>query len=374
MFERIRQMILKEFSQIFRDKRMRVVIIIPPLLQLILFGYVVTTDVNDIPTAFYDLDRSQSSREFARRLAASGYFNIVYTPDSPREIRELLDSGKVSCAVQIDRNFDKYLKRGIAAPVQIIADGTDSNTAMIIVNYAAGIASKFGQDMAGQSLRVVTRAPPPGIDMRTRTWYNPDLRSRNYNVPGVIASIVMLVGLILTSMSVVREREMGTIEQLMVTPIRPLELVVGKTVPFAVLGFFDMILVTTLGVLWFDVPIKGALLLLFGCTGIYLLSVLGAGLFISTIARTQQQSMMATMLFYMPALLLSGFVFPIQNMPKVFQYITYFNPLTYFLVIIRGIFLKGNGIDVLWPQMAALLVLGLCILALSTARFRKRLQ
>ncbi len=374
MFERIKQMILKEFSQIFRDRLMRFVVIIPPMLQLIMFGYVVTTDVTDIPTAFYDLDRSSSSREFARRLVESGYFNIVYTPGSPHEIRDLLDTGKISCAVQIDRDFDKYLKKGVPAPVQIIADGTDSNTAMIIVNYAARIAGKFGQDMAGQSLRVVARAPPPGIDMRTRTWYNPDLRSRNYNVPGVIASIIMLVGLILTSMSVVREREMGTIEQLMVTPIRPFELVLGKTIPFAVIGFLDMMLVTAVGVFWFDVPIKGALLLLFGCTAIYLLSVLGAGLFISTIARTQQQSMMATMLFYMPALLLSGFVFPIQNMPVVFQYITYVNPLTYFLVIIRGIFLKGNGIDVLWPQMAALLVLGVVILALSTARLGKRLQ
>jgi ABC-2 type transport system permease protein len=372
MFERIRQMIIKELCQAFRDKRMRFMVLAVPLLQLLMFGYVVTTDVTNVPTAFYDLDRSESSREFARRLVASGYFNILYSPESPGEIRDLLDRGKISCAVQINRGFDKELKKGLPSPVQIIADGTDSNTAMITVNYAARIAASFGRDIAVRSGTVSPR--PAGIDVRTRTWYNPDLRSRNYNVPGVIASIVMIVGLMLTSMAVVREREMGTIEQLMVTPIRPFELILGKTIPFALIGYFDMMLVTVAGVFWFDIPIKGGPPLLFLCTGIYLLSVLGIGLFISTIARTQQQAMMATMLFYMPALLLSGFVFPIQNMPAVFQYITYVIRLRYFLVIIRGIFLKGNGIGVLWPQMGVLLGLGLAILALSTIRFRKRLE
>lgn len=372
MFERIQRMIVKEFSQVFRDRRMVIMIVAAPIIQLVMFGYVVTTDVTNVRTALYDLDKSQSSREFARRLVASGYFEIVSAPETPEEIRDLLDRGEVSCAIQINRGFEKEILKGLPAPVQIIADGTDSNTAMITVNYAARIAAEFGLSAAGSGLSERERLP--GVDVRTRTWYNPDLKSRNYNLPGVIASIVMIIGLMLTSMAVVRERETGTIEQLMVTPIRPFELILGKTIPFAAIGFFDMMLVTVFGTLWFNIPIKGALPLLFLCTGIYLLSVLGIGLFISTISRTQQQAMMAAMLFYMPALLLSGFVFPIDNMPVVFQYITYLNPLRYFLVIIRGILLKGIGFSLLWPQMAALLMLGAAILSLSTARFRKRLE
>ncbi len=372
MFERIHQMIVKEFAQVFRDKRMVLMILAAPVIQLLMFGYVVTTDVTNVRTALYDLDKSQSSRELARSLVASGYFEIVSTPESPEEIRYLLDKGEVSCAIQINRNFEKDMLKGLPSPIQIIADGTDSNTAMITVSYAARIAARFGLDTSKVAL--INHERLPGVDARTRIWYNPDLKSRNYNLPGVIASIVMIVGLMLTSMAVVRERETGTIEQLMVTPIRPFELILGKTIPFAAIGYFDMMLVTVTGVFWFDVPIKGFLPLLFLCTGIYLLSVLGIGLFISTISRTQQQAMMAAMFFYMPALLLSGFVFPIDNMPPVFQYITYINPLRYFLVIIRGIFLKGIGFSLLWPQMAALLALGITIIALSTARFRKRLE
>ncbi|MEM5788213.1 MAG: ABC transporter permease [Syntrophobacteraceae bacterium] len=375
MLERIWQMVMKEFAQALRDRRMRFLIVVAPLIQLVIFGYVVTTDVVNVRTALYDQDRSQSSREFARRLESSGYFSIVHTVESPDALGELLDRGEVSCAVQINPGFEKKLYSGSAAPVQVIADGTDSNTAMISMNYVSMIAAGFGRDIAEQS-GVAGSADPRAsrMDARIRNWYNPELRSRNFNVPGVIASIVMIIGLMLTAMSVVREREMGTIEQLMVTPIRPFELILGKTIPFAAIGFFDMMLVTVVGAFWFNVPIKGSLPLLFLCTGIYLLSVLGTGLYISTISRTQQQSMMAAMLFYIPALLLSGFVFPIANMPAIFQYLTYINPLRYFLVIIRGIFLKGNGIEVVWPQMAALLVLGVAILALSTARFSKRLK
>jgi ABC-2 type transport system permease protein len=211
------------------------------------------------------------------------------------------------------------------------------------------------------------------MDIRTRVWYNPDLISRNYHVPGVIAIMIMLISLLLTSMAIVREREIGTMEQLMVTPLRPAELILGKTAPFAVIGFFDMFLITTVGVFWFNIPIKGSLLLLTACTGIYLLPVLGIGLFISTISKTQQQALMATFLFFSPAILLSGFVFPIENMPEAIQYGTYLNPLRYFLVIIRGIFLKGAGIDVLWPQMLSLLILGILVTVSSSLRFRKRL-
>lgn len=212
-----------------------------------------------------------------------------------------------------------------------------------------------------------------GVDLRTRAWYNPDLRSRNYNVPGVIAIVIMLTCLLLTSMAVVREREIGTMEQLMVTPLKPIELMLGKTIPFAIIGFFDVFLVTMVGVFWFNIPIKGPIQLMPLATAIYLLSVLGIGLFISTISKTQQQAMMATFLFYIPAVLLSGFMFPIENMPEIIQYGTYINPLRYFLVIIKGIFLKGNGIGILWPQMVSLLLLGIIVITLSSLRFRKRI-
>ena len=369
MFGRIKHMIIKEFIQTFRNRKNWVLLFGFPIIQLFMFGYVVTTDVNNISTAFYDRDMSQESRELTRRLQASGYFSISHYPQSDDEIRDLLDRGKVLCAIQVNERFSSDISKGKTAEVQVIVDGTDSNTAMIAMNYASKIIGGYAADRAAPAVKVrLTR-----IEFRTRFWYNPDLKSRNYNVPGVIASIIMLVCLMLTSMSVVREREMGTIEQLMVSPIRPFELMLGKTLPFAIISFFDMIIVIVVGTLWFGITIKGSLFLLFLGTTVYLLSVLGIGLFISTILRTQQQALMATMFFFMPALLLSGFMFPIENMPEGFQYLTYLNPLRYFLIIIRGVFLKGSGFEILWPQIAALLLLGSIIITLSALRFRKRL-
>ncbi|HEY3274989.1 MAG TPA: ABC transporter permease [Syntrophorhabdaceae bacterium] len=370
MGERTIQLIIKEFIQTFRDKRMIFFLFVTPVIQLVLFGYVATFDVNSIRTAFYDLDKSPQSRELEGRLRESGYFRIDYRPGSPEELRELVDRGKVLCAVQVNTNFAKDLKRGIPTRVQVIVDGTDSNTAMIAMGYINTVIAKYSKEMAPQGSIVPHLSK---IEFRTRVWYNPDLRSRNYMVPGVIALIIMLTCLLLTSMAVVREREVGTMEQLMVTPIKPLELILGKTVPFAAIGFFDMALVTAVGVFWFGIPIKGAFLFLFLCTAVYLLPVLGIGLYISTISKTQQQAMMATFFFFQPAILLSGFATPIENMPMVFQYITYLNPLRYFLVIVRGIFLKGVGITVLWPEVTALLALGTVILTLGALRFKKRL-
>ncbi len=369
MRDRIKHMVIKEFIQVLRDKRMRVFLFLPPLIQLFVFGYVATTDVNNIPTAFYDLDRTSESREVARRLVASGYFTIKAEPASAGELRDLLDEGKVLCAVQINHGFQKDVARGAPTAIQVILDGTDSNTALVAQGYVGQILTQYMTDRASPTA-VVTAGR---IDFRPRAWYNPSLRSRNYNVPGVIALIVTLMSLLLTSMAIVREREAGTMEQLMVTPLRPAELILGKTIPFALISFVDMLLVTVVGVLWFDIPIRGSLFLLFLGTTVYLLTVLGIGLFLSTIARTQQQVLMAALFFFMPAILLSGFVFPIESMPMIFQYITLLNPLRYFLVIIRGIFLKGNGIAVLWPQMAALFLMGMMVFSLSSLRFRKRL-
>jgi len=368
MLERIMSIVIKEFIQLLRDKKSRLFLIGPPLLQLIVFGYVVTTDVNNIQTAFYDLDRSYESREVARRLESSGYFKIRHFPESQEEVKRLLDRGTVLCVIQINNGFSRDLKKGVPADLQVIVDGTDSNTAIVAMNYLARVLATYAGDVAG---KVSPRLRP--LDVRARAWYNPDLRSNNYNVPGVVATIIMLICLIFTSMAIVKEREQGTMEQLMVTPIRPLELILGKTIPSIAVGFFDMALVLVVGIFWFDIPLRGSIALLILCTAIYLLSVLGIGLFLSTISKTQQQALMLTLMFFVPSMLLSGFMFPIENMPDFFQYVTYLNPLRYFLIIIRGIFLKGSGIAILWPEMAALFVIGLTVMLLSVNRFRKRL-
>lgn len=360
---------IKEFIQVFRDKKMRFFVFGPPLIQIILFGYAVTMDVNNISTAVLDLDKTVESRELAQRFEASAYFTITHTPSSPEEIKDLLDRGKVLCAIQINQGFGKDLKKGVPTQVQVIVDGTYSNTALIAQGYTSRIIGAYALDKMRPNIPVSKAA----LDLRPIAWYNPDLKSRNYFVPGVIATVILIISLMLTSMAVVREREVGTMEQLMVTPIKPLELMLGKTIPFGVIGLIDMLLVTVMGVFWFEVPIRGSLLILFAGTVIYLLSVLGIGLFISTVSKTQQQALMASMLFTMPAILLSGFAFPIESMPDVFQYATYCNPLRYFLLIIRGVFLKGVGLEILWPQMGMLLFIGCVVMTLSALRFRKRL-
>jgi ABC-2 type transport system permease protein len=370
MLERIRTFVIKELLQTLREKRSQLLIFAVPVIQLIMFGYVATLDVHHIPTALLDYDQSQESRELARRIASSGYFIIKDRPGSSDELGKVIDSGRALCGIQMNNGFSKDLKIGGPATIQLIVDGTDSNTAMIGMSYITAIVTRYSTELGLHKAPIVK---PAAVDFRTRVWYNPDLRSRNFFIPGVIALLIMLTCLVLTSMAIVREREIGTMEQLMVTPLRPIELILGKTIPYAMVGYVDMLIVTVAAVLWFDVPIKGAFFFLFVCTTVYLLSVLGIGLFISTISRTQQQAMMATFLFFQPTILLSGFATPIENMPLGFQWLTYLSPLRYFLVIVRGIFLKGSGFDVLWPQVLALFLLGAGITIISAMRFKKRL-
>lgn len=369
MLSRIKHMVVKEFIQIFRDRKMKPIIFVTPVIQLIVFGYAVTMDVTNIRTAVFDLDKTSVTREIARRFEGSGYFRIDHFPGSDGAVRELLDKGAATVVLHFDHGFTSDLEARRRASVQVLIDGTDSNTALVAAGYATGILSQYSREIAVQT----SWRPHGSLDVRPRAWYNADLKSKNYNVPGVIAMMILVVCLLLTSMAIVREREIGTMEQLMVTPIRPAELILGKTIPFAIIGFFDMFLVTLVGVIWFDVPIRGSIPLLVLATAVYLLSVLGFGLFISTVSRTQQQAMMATFLFFVPAILLSGLMFPIENMPVLIQYITYLNPLRYFLVIIRGIFLKGIGMTILWPQFLALFLLGASVVATSSLRFKKRL-
>ncbi|MCD6707363.1 MAG: ABC transporter permease [Thiobacillus sp.] len=374
MWERIYRMLVKEFIQVLRDPRMKALIFVMPVIQLIMFGYAVTTDVDHIKTAVCDLDKSPQSRALIERFTASGYFTVVDNTDRPERLGELLDRGKVIMGIQINRGFADDLKSGRPAAIQTIIDGTDSNTGTVAMDYAQRITQEFSRARAAPiELTQLAQEQADPIELRSRAWFNPDLKSRYYNVPGVIAVVVLLISLLLTAMAIVREREIGTMEQLMVTPIQPFELILGKTLPFVLISFIDVLVVTFIGINWFNVPIQGSLwLLLFGA-GLYLMSTIGIGLFISTISQTQQQALMSSFFFYLPAVLLSGFMFPISNMPEPAQWLTYLNPLRYFLVIIRDIFLKGSGLETLWPQFAALAVLGTALLLISSLRFKKRM-
>lgn len=375
MRERITRMLIKEFIQIFRDPKMRGIIFLMPIVQVLVFGYAVTTDVRQVATAVYDLDNSVASRELVARFVKSGYFDIVEYVNDEQRARALMDRGEVRTILRMHKGFADDVRAGRTAHLQVIVDGTDSNTAGIVLDYSAKIAGQFSQQVLLTRFTHIKGVfqKPGRVELQTRAWFNENLESRNFYVPGVIAIIVMLITLMLTSMAVVREKEIGTMEQIMVTPIRPVEFILGKTVPFALLGFADVIVITVIGVFWFAVPIRGSLPLLFLATALYLMTTLGVGLFISTVSQTQQQAMMSTFFFYFPAVLLSGFMFPIANMPEVIQWLTYLNPLRYFLVIIRGIFLKGVGPGTLWPQMVALAVMGTVTLWLASRRFRKTL-
>ncbi len=375
MWERIVTMLRKEFIQVFRDPRMRMVIFGVPIIQCLVFGYAVTMDVRHVRLVVVDHDATPASRALVARFTGSDYFDAVAATDDERRARALIDSADASAFLQINAGFGADLDGGRTARVQLVVDGSDSNTARLVLNYSAVIAGAYGSDVIlTRTLRQAGHAIPIGaVDLRPRAWFNENLESRNYFVPGIMAVLVMLVTLMLTGMAVVREKEVGTIEQIMVTPIRPVEFILGKCAPFVVIGFVDVLLVTVVGVFWFEVPIRGSVWLLLGATSLYLLSTLGIGLFISTICSTQQQAMMTTFFFFFPAMLLSGFIYPIANMPVVIQWFTLVNPLRYFLVIIRGVFLKGVGADILWTQMAALLVIGLAVMTFAVKRFHKTL-
>jgi len=365
----------KELLQLRRDPQMLRIVFIAPLFQLFVFGYAVTTDVKHVATALLDQDRSVQSRELAERFVRSGYFDIVRRPDGPAAVDALLDDGDVQVALVIPRGFAADLAAERTARVQLLIDGSDSMTAGMVAGYAGGVAGEYSARVAaGRLERLRARVQRvPAVEERTRVWYNPELKSVNYMVPGVLSMILFLVTMLLTSMAIVKEREIGTLEQLVVTPITPRELIIGKTLPYIGIGFIDMLLVLALSTFWFRVPIAGSVVLLFALSTVFIFTSLGLGLFISTISLTQQQAMMTTFFIMLPSILLSGFMFPIANMPRFIQHVTLLIPLRFFLVIVRGIFLKGNGIAILWPQVAVLLGFGVAILSLSALRFRKRL-
>ena len=360
---RIRQMVRKELFQLFRDPRMYRVLLVAPIMQLVVFGFAVSTDVRDTATFLADQDLTATSRELVDAFTSSGYFRIVGQSQNHKDLVRALDHGDATVGLVVPVGFAAAVARS-EAKVQVLIDGTNSNLATVSQGYAEQILTTWGLTASEISFT-------PPVELRQRAWFNPDLASRNYNVPAVIGAIITLICLLLTSLAIVREREIGTLEQLMVTPIKPIELLIGKTIPFAVIGVVDMVLVSIIAVVFFKVPLVGNVGLLFFATLLYLLSALGIGLLISTVSKTQQEAFMSTFLVFMPTILLSGFMFPVRSMPKIFQWLTYLNPLRHYLEIIRGIFLKGVGLEALWFQHAALLVLGLVLMATAVARFQK---
>jgi len=373
MWERIFTILRKEFRSVLRDARMRMVIIGMPVIQTLIFGYAVSLDVRHVSLVVVDHDGTPASRTLTAQFTGSAYFDAVAATQDDDDARAMIDASKASAILQINAGYEENLRGGRTTPVQLIVDGSDSNTARYVVNYAAQIAATANNAyVLDQAVRRTGHSVPVGaVDLQPRAWFNADLESRNFYVPGIIAQLVMLVGLMLTSMAIVREKEAGTIEQIMVTPIRPVEFILGKCAPFAVIGFINTAMVTAVALYWFDIPFRGSFPLLVLGVALFLISTLGIGLFISTICQTQQQAMMTTFFFFFPAMLFSGFIFPIANMPTVIQWLSLLDPLRFMLVIIRGVFLKGIGFDVLWTQFAALLAIGVSVLIFAVMRFHK---
>jgi ABC-2 type transport system permease protein len=369
---RILHMLRKEFRQVLRDPRMRGLIFFAPLVQLALFTFAINTDVRDITTAVLDYDHTPASRALVDSFSASRHFRITEYAEDDHRAAWLLDRGRVRCLLNIPPGFAGDMAAGHAPPVQLIVDGTDSNTAALVLGYATAAASSYAQGQLALSYaRAGMPPPPPMVDVRSRAWFNPNLESRIYFIPGLIALVLTLITVMLTALGIVREKEAGTIEQVMVSPIRPLEYILGKTIPFAVIGFIVITLMLILARLLFHLPIRGDLLWFYLGALLYLFSTLSTGLLISTMSATQQQAMLTAFLYFLPLILLSGFMFPIANMPVPVQWLTLLNPMRYFLVILRGVLLKGLGFELLWPQYLGLLVLGLLAMALASSRFQK---
>jgi ABC-2 type transport system permease protein len=330
-----------------------------------------------VSTSVLDLDHSQESRELIARFTASNRFNVVRVTQTQRDINQTIDASEAAVALVIHAGFSELLRKGQAAPLQVIVDGTNSNTALIALGYVSTIATGFARDYTSDLMRKTQGAQgmrQVQVTMEQRPWFNPDLNARWVFVPGVIGTITLITIVNLTAFAVVREREVGTLEQIMVSPIRPVEFILGKTVPFFLLGLGEVALVTGVGLIWFQVPFVGNPLVLLLGTALFLFSTLALGLLISTVCSTQQQAFSANFFILSPFFILSGFAFPISSMPQVLQWCTYVNPLRYYLVVIRGTMLKGVGVGVLWPEFAAMTALAVGLLALSVLRFRKTLE
>jgi ABC-2 type transport system permease protein len=376
---RVAFLVWKELIELKEDPRLFGIVVLAPIIQLLLLGYAATTDVRNVPVVIADGDRSSASRDLIARFSASPNFSIVAIVTSPTEVDPYLVKGTAWMALSIPPGFGERLMRRAPQALQIVADGSDASSINIALGYANNLLAGYGQGLGASASGGSSGSSRSGglgagaIEAQVRVWFNPRLESRDFMLPGILALLLLAITTNLSSMGIVREREVGTLEQLNVTPLRRWELIVGKLLPYALVGMIDVCLVLTVAVFWFQVPLRGSVTLLFALTAVYLLSTLGLGLFISTISSTQQQAMMTSMFFFlMPMIYLSGFIFPIENMPAAIQPLTYLFPLRYFLVILRSIFLKGVGLETLWPQALALTLWGVGILALAIARSSKR--
>jgi ABC-2 type transport system permease protein len=373
MNARLIALIIKEFRQLRRDPRMLFITFAAPVIQLFLFGYVATFDIKHIELGVYDQDKSFFSRELIRSFTASGHFDLKYYFFSEKDLKSAIINNKVKIAVNIPPNFSKNLKRKSIPKIQFIVDGSDANSATIGLGYAQTVVRDFFRKIGkgiGRGIAFATQE----INVKTRIWYNPDLKSVNFMVPGIIAMILNLEMILLTALAIVKERERGTLEQLIVSPITSAELILGKVLPFIIIAYIDVFTIFLVGRFWFKVPFNGSLPLLLAVCALFLLTSLGQGILISTASRTPRQAMMTVQAIMFPSVLLSGFMFPIANMPVFIQYITYLVPMRYFLEAIRAIFLKGVGINYLWWQIIPLLVFGAIIMVLSIKRFQKKLS
>lgn len=356
---RIGAMVRKEMLQLLRDPRTRMMIFVAPLIQLVMFGYAVNTDIKDTATIVVDLDRTSESRALVDAFGASGYFKVVQRSSRSSDLVRALDRGDAIVGIEIPTGFSRELAAGKGV-VQIVVDGSNSSVATLAQSYALRIVQRFAAD----------RAPDLGevVELRPRAWYNPNLESRVYNIPAVIGVLVLMMSLLLTALAVVRERELGTLDQLMVSPLSAAEFVAAKTLPVAFVGLVDLFLIAAVAVFWFDIPLRGSLLVLLPAALLYILAGLSFGLLISSVSRTQQEAFMSMFLFLLPAVILSGFFYPIQSMPLPFQWLTVLNPVRHFLEIVRAVFLKGEGWASLWVQYLAIAALALLALAVAIWR------
>ena len=364
-------MVRKEMRQLFRDPRMRRMMFGPPIIQLLVFGYAVNTDIRDTRAFILDEDRTAVSRQLVDGLTSSGYFVVAGQGERPADVTRALDRGDATIGIDIPAGFAADLASGRGAKVQVLVDGTSANSANVAQGYVGLIVQRLAQELGRTGVPAYGRT---GVELEARAWFNPDLKSRVYNVPAVAGMIIMLMGLSLTAMAVVREREIGTLEQLMVSPLQPVELIIGKTLPVVLVTTLDLVLVAAVAILWFQVPMRGSILLLAAGSLCFILAAVGLGLLISTISTTQQEAFMSMFFFLLPIIILGGFMFPVANMPEVFQWISLANPLRHYLELVRVVFLKGVGLDALWTQLLALAVMGPGLLWFAITRFHKTIE
>lgn len=376
MFDRLRVMLMKEFLELRRDRWAMFRLIVPLLIQVVVFGYAATFTVNRVATCVLDLDHSQASRGLVSHFVATGRFDVIDVAATQRQITRDLDTGRATVAIVIHAGFEQYLYSGRTAPLQVSVDGTNSNTALIALGYVSQIVAQFQAEQMANTwpARAAVASRGASVSLQERPWFNAGLEDRWFFIPGVIGTLTLVQVVSLTAFAVVREREVGTLEQIMVSPIRPVEFIIGKALPFFLIGLAEVALITIFGVLWFHIPFVGSPMVMLLGASLFLLAAIGLGLLLSTLSRTQQQAFALNFFLVNPFFILSGFAFPIAAMPRVLQWFTLINPLRYFLVIIRAEFLKGVGVGVLWPDLSALALLAVVMLTGSVLRFSKSLD